>query len=306
MNYFNFLLPDSLKQIVHDAHLQRGKSYRGRFAPSPSGTLHLGNLRTALLSWLKARSVGGEWFLRIDDIDRPRNCPGAIESLQSDLLWLGLSWDGPVIFQSDRLNIYELVISTLKDKGLIYPCYCSRSILMNERNRKIKKFIYPGTCREQNLPWDKYEGRFPSLRLRVSAKYAQVSGDLILRRSDNYIAYNLATVVDEILLGITEVVRGNDLHEVKSSQLAIMDILYKADIKYKHVPLLMNEKGIKLSKRDSGFGLDSLRSQGKSSSQCIGYLASSIGLVENDSSLSAEELLKIIIDNKKDFESLFR
>ena len=155
-------LPDHLQQ-----HLEAGRTltatggYRGRFAPSPTGLLHLGNLQTALLSWLAARQAGGAWLLRIDDLDTPRNRAGAIEAIQSDLRWLGLEWDGPVLLQSERRGVYHSWLSWLRRSGRLFACRCSRRELADQP-------IYPGFCRQAAHNWGWQRQRLPSWRLRVA------------------------------------------------------------------------------------------------------------------------------------------
>ena len=285
-------LPQGLIDLLNQAQRLRRKGYRGRFAPSPTGPLHLGNLRTALISWLRARLKSGEWLLRIDDLDTPRNRAGAIESIQSDLHWLGLDWDGPMIVQSQRRELYENVLSAFKLQGKVYPCRCTRSALAEINRSESKNFIYPGTCRSLRIPWSMQDGRLPSLRLIVDKEFSSKCGDVVLRRADGYIAYHLATAADEMFLGINEVVRGNDLASARHFQLAIIDSLGQKPLSYLHVPLFLNDDGTKLSKREQGIGLENLRLKGMSSEDVIGYLASSLDLVPTGSSLTAGELLK--------------
>ena len=276
----------------------RTTCYRGRFAPTPSGPLHFGNLRTALISWLFARLNGGEWLLRIDDLDTPRNRPGAIESIQKDLLWLGLDWDGPIVFQSQRKEFYGFVLSTLKSQSKLYPCRCTRSLLAKRNRSQAEDFVYPGTCRDLELSWGLYKGRLPSLRLRVNGEFSISCGDVLLRRSDGFIAYHLATAADELSLGITEVIRGQDLAKAMNSQLAIIDALGQKPVLYKHVPLFINNVGEKLSKRKGSTGLQSLQRKGLMGPDVIGFLASTLDLVPEGSVLSAEELLSDLMKKK--------
>lgn len=199
----------------------RGKGYCGRFAPSPTGPLHLGNLRTALVSWLKARMSQGKWLLRIDDLDTPRNRPGAIESIQNDLLWLGLSWDDQVVFQSQRIDLYVSALSFFKSQGKIFACQCTRKTLDKDNNTFGEFITYSGKCKNLGLDLEPKKDQLTSWRLKVNKKFSRTAGDLIVRRSDGFIAYHLATVVDELTLGINEVIRGNDLNPAMYVQLAI-------------------------------------------------------------------------------------
>ena len=284
-------LPEKLFHLLRDGQDFRSHCYRGRFAPSPTGPLHLGNLRTALVSWLRARFYKGEWLLRIDDLDTPRNRQGAIESIQRDLLWLGLDWDGPLVLQSQRRDLYRSVISSFKLQDKIYPCRCTRQQL--EERARIKKdcFTYPGTCRDLKLPWGINQGRFPSLRLRVAKRFSITCGDVVLRRSDGFIAYHLATVVDEVCLGISEVVRGQDLAQVMDCHLAVIEALGQKTLSFRHVPLFFKKDGTKLSKRDGAAGLQHFQSIGMKAPNVIGLLASSLGIVPEGAVLSASELL---------------
>ena len=284
-------LPPQLVRLLENGQILRESCYRGRFAPSPTGPLHLGNLRTALISWLRARLKNGEWLLRIDDLDTPRNRSGAIESIQRDLIWLGLDWDGPIIFQSHRKDIYNNFLSALRLQKKIYPCQCSRKLLASLHPSEDQNFIYPGTCRELNLPWTMNGKKQPSWRLKVSQEFSLISGDIVLRRADGFIAYNLATVVDELCLGINEVVRGKDLVYAINSQLAVIDALAQKPLIYKYVPLMLSGDGRKLSKRDEACGLDKFKDQGVNAPYVIGLLASSLNLVPIGSQLSAIELL---------------
>ena len=295
---------EELFDLLNHGDRLQAKGYRGRFAPSPTGALHLGNLRTALISWLRARLKRGEWLLRIDDLDTPRNRPGSIENIQSDLCWLGLDWDGPMIIQSERSALYENVLSALKVQGKIYPCRCTRSVLAKLNSSQSQHFIYPGICRSLDHPWSIQEGRLPSLRLKVEKEFLSKCGDVILRRADGYISYHLATAIDELTLGITEVVRGHDLAQARHSQIAIIHSLNQKPLPYLHVPLLFNKDGAKLSKREHGIGLKNLQENGMFSDDVIGALAASLELVPNGSSLSASELLSDLRNNQKLIENL--
>ncbi len=298
-------IPQHLRKFLEDGETLRLQGYRGRFAPSPTGTLHLGNLRTAMISWLRARLSNGFWLLRIDDLDTPRNRLGSSESIQADLLWLGLDWDGPIVFQSSRKGIYHSVLSALRRQGRLYPCRCSRRNLANQIISKKKGFIYPGNCRDLNLSWGWEKGRLPSWRLRVAQKFSSSCGDIVLKRSDGFVAYHLATVVDDLTLGITEVVRGEDLFVAKSAQLAVTDLLSEWPLKYQHVPLLYDDRGEKFAKREGSQGLERLREKGMSSAKIIGWLAASLGLVPIGSELTASELLADLVRDDSCIKRLF-
>ncbi len=296
--------PEEIFELINNAQNLRGRAYRGRFAPSPTGPLHLGNLRTALVSWLRARLEKGEWILRIDDLDTPRNRSGAVESIQKDLIWLGLPWDGQIVFQSKRRELYQSVLDYLKLQGKLYPCCCTRRVLVKRNKSSSQSLIYPGTCRNLGLPWTINRGKLPSLRLRVGEDFAISCGDIILRRSDGFIAYHLATVVDELCLGINEVVRGNDLAKAMPAQLAVFDALGQKPLRYRHVPLLFNADGTKMSKRLGGEGLVNLRNNGFDSAEVIGLLAASLGLIPEGLALSTAELLSNLMKRRDVLESV--
>ena len=272
-------------------HLEAGRAlaaaggYRGRFAPSPTGELHLGNLQTALLSWLVARQADGVWLLRIDDLDTPRNRAGAIAAIQQDLLWLGLAWDGPVVLQSQRRGIYHSWLSWLRRTDRLFACRCSRRQLAGHP-------IYPGTCRLAGHPWGWQQERLPSWRLRVADDDPHASGDVVLRRADGFIAYQLATVIDELSFGITDVVRGADLREALPAQHSLFAALGEPAPQFHHGPLLRDASGQKLSKREASAGLEPLRAAGMDAAAVIGFLASGLQLLDPGARLSATELLE--------------
>jgi len=262
----------------------RRQRYVGRFAPTPSGPLHLGNLRTALLSWLVARRSGGLWLLRIDDLDTPRVRAGAVLSALDDLRWLGLHWDGPVVLQSQRRGAYNTVLSHLRRSGLLYACRCSRRQLGGAE-------VYPGTCRELGLTWGWHDNRMPAWRLRVQGQACAVCGDVVLRRADGFIAYHLASAVDELACGVTEVVRGADLAPVRLAQEAVMAALGQPPPAYRHVPLLCDAGGEKLAKRDGSAGLKPWRDHGATPADVVGSLAQGMQLVPDGTLLTAQDLL---------------
>ena len=277
--------PDHLLlQLDQGRRLKERSGYRGRFAPSPTGVLHFGNLQTALLSWLQARRLGGEWLLRIDDLDTPRNRPQSVLRIQSDLRWLGLHWDGQPILQSSRRGIYSSWLSFLRRSGLLFACRCSRRDLAGEP-------IYPGTCRAIDAGWGWQAQRLPSWRLRVPDHNPYGSGDVVVRRADGFIAYQLATVIDELSFGISDVVRGNDLRDALPAQHSIYAALVQSSPRFWHGPLLCDDDGLKLSKREASAGLDVARSNGDDAAHVIGQLAAGLGLVPLGTRLSTKELL---------------
>lgn len=285
----------------------RRTGHRGRFAPSPTGPLHLGNLRTALLAWLEARLRGGEFLLRFDDLDTPRNRAGAEADVQADLLWLGLDWDGPALRQSERTGLYASVLSALRRRGSLYPCRCSRRMLADLSAPHGGWALYPGTCRRRPPQWGPMGGRLPSWRLRLEPglvtwpeetggsgclEAATGIGDVVLRRADGFVAYHLATAVDELALGIGTVLRGVDLLMSSGPQVAVMRQLGMEPPRYWHVPLWLGADGQRLAKRLGGEGLAELRQQGMDAAGVVGLLAGSLGLVPAASRLSAVELLQ--------------
>ncbi len=229
--------------------------------------------------------------MRVDDLDVARNREGAVESFMHDLNWLGLDWDGPVVLQSQRRGLYFSFLSSLRLQGRLYACRCTRRILSQQRQKNENQKIYPGTCRALGLEWGYKDGRLPGWRLRASKKFSNASGDVLLRRADGYIAYHLATVIDELTLGISEVIRGADLASSTTPQLAVMDALEQDPPGYKHVPLMLDSSGRKLAKRHDDNGLQSLMAKGVGAPEVIGLLASSLNLVPKGACLSAQDLL---------------
>ena len=286
-------LPLHLQNRLASGLRQRSLGYTTRFAPSPTGPLHRGNLRTALLSWLEAQLRDGQWLLRIDDLDGPRNRAGAEALILEDLHWLGLDWDGPVVRQSDHRGVYATVLSALRKAGHLYPCRCSRRLLADVSAPHGALAVYPGYCRDRAPLWGPQAGRLPSWRLRLEPGGQDVPaavGDVVLRRADGVVAYHLATAVDELLMGISEVVRGDDLWPSTGAQVAVMAALGAPPPAYAHVPLWRDGRGERLSKREGAEGLAGLRSRGMDAPAVIGCLASSLELVPPGSRLSAREL----------------
>lgn len=287
----------------------------GRFAPTPSGRMHLGNVFAALMAWLAVRSAGGRLVLRIEDLDPRAQNPLAAQTLMDDLQWLGLGWDEGPYYQSERTQYYQEALNDLQAKGLIYPCFCTRSELhaATAPHASDGTYVYPGTCRNLTPAQieQKSKTRSPALRLRVPSQgdptgtirftdmaygpqkqcLARECGDFLVRRSDGVFAYQLAVVVDDALMGITEVVRGHDLLGSVGRQVYLQRLLGYREPAYGHIPLLMAPDGRRLSKREHDLDLGVLRAALPSSRPLIGKLASLVGLAERGEEISAEELV---------------
>lgn len=234
--------------------------YRGRFAPSPTGPLHLGSLLTATASFLDARSRGGQWLLRMEDLDPPREVPGAADAILHTLERVGLHWDGEVLYQSRRSDAYQYSLEQLRKGGLVYPCACSRREIRDSAMPGSAAPVYPGTCRAGLPPGRKARAQ----RLRVEAITVGFTdrlqgpvdewlptrvGDFVLRRADGLFAYQLAVVVDDALQGITDIVRGADLLDSTGRQIFLQQALGLQTPRYLHLPVLVNQRGEKLSKQ---------------------------------------------------------
>jgi glutamyl-Q tRNA(Asp) synthetase len=217
--------------------------YRGRFAPSPTGPLHFGSLVAAVASYLDARANAGEWLVRIEDLDTPRVQRGAADSILSDLEYFGLHWDGPILYQSTRIEAYRAALEQLRSKGLVYPCGCSR---------KDSEAIYPGTC-ARGLPPSKTAR---SWRVRVSPDLAHTVGDFILLRADGIFAYQLTVVVDDEAQQITDIVRGADLLDSTPRQIYLQQVLGYRTPRYRHISVVLGSDGQKLSKQNGAPALD--------------------------------------------------
>ena len=283
----------------------------GRYAPSPSGRMHLGNLMCCLLAWLSAKSKGGQVLLRIEDLDTVR-CPRVYaDAIMDDLAWLGLAADGPTptVYQSERSEIYQQYYDVLLKKGLVYPCFCSRSQLhaASAPHRSDGQVVYAGTCRglsdaeiaRRSLT------RAPAFRVQVpdeeiaftdghlgryAENLARDCGDFYLRRADGVFAYQLAVVVDDALMGVTEVVRGSDLLSSTPRQLWLYRELGLTAPQFYHLPLLLAPDGRRLSKRDGDQSLENLRAR-YTPQEIIGKLAYVCGLQDIPAPASPQELV---------------
>ena len=273
----------------------------GRYAPSPTGQLHLGNLRTAAIAWLSARSDGRAFFMRVDDLDRQRSKPEHERGQLADLAAIGLDWDGPVVRQSERDRLYDAAIDRLRSDGLVYECYCTRREIREEIEASpsaphLPPGSYPGTCRDlgdSRRAELRDAGRSPALRLRTEGQTIDLvdviagatSGavdDLVLRRNDGTAAYNLAVVVDDADQAITEVVRGDDLLSSTPRQILLQRLLGLPTPTYAHVPLVLGDDGDRLAKRGGPVTLEGLRAAGINVADVVAWIARSLELVSAD------------------------
>jgi glutamyl-tRNA synthetase len=282
----------------------------GRFAPSPTGVLHVGNLRTALLAWLFARSAGARFLMRIEDLDRQRVKPGFEEQQLADLRAIGIDWDGDLVRQSERLDRYADAVARLENDGRTYPCYCTRAEIREAASAAhgpLPEGAYPGTCRELTAR-ERAErereanGRPPALRLRAGresvrfrdrllGEQAGVVDDFVLRRGDGTPAYNLAVVVDDSEQGVGEIVRGADLIDSTPRQLLLARLLGLPEPAHAHVPLVLGPDGARLAKRHGAVTLADRAARGESPAQVVGWMARSVGLAEPGEFVSAAELI---------------
>lgn len=286
----------------------------GRFAPSPSGRMHLGNVFSSLVAWASARSQGGRVVLRIEDLD-PRTQSGPwTKLLMEDLQWLGLDWDEGPYYQHERGDLYQAAYDKLVDAGLTYPCFCTRAQLhaASAPHASDGTPVYAGSCR--NLSAEEVAARMatrpPATRLAVPAAsdpagtvgfsdraygpqsqtLATECGDFLIRRSDGVFAYQLAVVVDDASMGVTEVVRGNDLLSSTPRQIYLQDLLGLPHPCYAHVPLLMAPDGHRLSKRNKDLAMDGLRERFGTPEKLLGWLAGRTGLAPTTEPRTAAQL----------------
>jgi glutamyl-Q tRNA(Asp) synthetase len=242
----------------------------GRFAPSPTGPLHLGSLVAAVGSWLFARAFGGRWLVRMEDLDTPRVIAGSADEILEALQRYGLAWDGEVIFQSHRIAMYERALQTLQQKGLIYDCACSRAELARAASAPLGvEPVYPGTCRN-GLPSGRVARairfRAPDEVIefddavfgRIEEHVSAITGDFVVKRAGGPFAYQLAVVLDDAELGVTEVVRGADLLASTARQIALQRALGLPTPRYAHLPVVVTADGAKIGKRDGALALPAL------------------------------------------------
>ena len=280
----------------------------GRFAPTPSGRMHLGNVFAALIAWLSVKSRGGSYVLRMEDLDTQRTGDEYARQIREDLRWLGLTWDLETEPQSRRSEVYEKYFHILEEKGLLYPCYCTRSQLhsVNAPHLSDGTYVYPGTCRDLTESQRAEQKRQPSWRVRVPDRRWVVEdlvqgryeenlstdcGDFVVRRADGVYVYQLAVTVDDGLSGVTEVVRGWDLLSSAPRQMYLQELFGFSQPQYGHVPLLLAPDGRRLSKRDEDMDLTYLQKH-LTAQQLLGILAFSCDLLDRPEAISAEELCK--------------
>ena len=288
----------------------------GRYAPSPSGDLHLGNLRTAILAWAMARRGGKSFYMRVEDLDRVR--PGAAERQIADLAALGLDWnvspgsaaestegkEAGVLYQSTRLAAYEQAVQQLREAGLVYECYCTRREIQEASSAPHgAPGAYPGTCRglSEAQREERRAQRPPALRLRAECTsytvqddfygaYTGLVDDFVLVRNDGTYAYNLTSVVDDAFVGVEQIVRGDDLLPSAPRQSYLAQLLGLTQPRYAHVPLALNEEGKRLAKRDGAVTLPQLREAGVEVPTILGWIAASIPVYNADGSAHSADV----------------
>ena len=294
--------------------------YVGRLAPSPTGALHLGNVRTFMIAWLRARSQGGKVIFRMEDLDHPKDKPGAAAQAVKDLRWLGFDWDEEYV-QSERKAVYREALEALRATGLVYPCVCSRRDVESAQSAPHagEQLYYPGTCRGRVRTWQEaveFKHRVtetqrdkPCWRFRVpentvvsfddafAGRYEQnvpeTLGDFPLARDEFGAGYTLACTVDDLLMGVTEVVRGDDLLPATPAQILLAQALRLCDsaLGYCHVPLVVGKDGKRLAKRHGDTRIASYREQGKTPEEILGFLAASCGWAAKGEAVSLADLV---------------
>ena len=303
--------------------ISESEKYVGRFAPSPTGRMHLGNVFSALLSWLSAKAVGGKWLLRIEDIDPQRSKRQYADLLMQDLEWLGLTWDESPVYQSRRSEVYEYYLGVLREKGVLYPSYKTRAERLavsapQDSNANLNSNSNLNSNFDFNSVASSRDGRLgghSDVGLNVAAAMAvrvddvtvsytdghygvqRVSmsddiGDFVVRRRDGAWAYQLCVTVDDALMGVTEVVRGRDLLRSGAQQIYLARLLGLREMRYCHFPLLVNEAGQRLSKRDRSLDMGVLRER-YSPRELVGVLACLAGIVPEVGGFSPEELVPL-------------
>lgn len=293
----------------------------GRFAPTPSGRMHLGNVFAFLIAWVSVKSRDGSIILRMEDLDTQRTSDAFAQTLREDLAWLGLTWDAEQTPQSQRSDAYDRYFSLLREKQLLYPCYCTRSQLhsVNAPHRSDGTYVYAGTCRNLTAQEKAAFARPPAWRVEVpdrdwtfrdmlqgtqNENLLTDCGDFVVRRADGCYVYQLAVTVDDGEAGVTEVVRGVDLMSSAVRQMYLQELFGFAHPRYGHVPLLLAPDGRRLSKRDMDLDLGQLRQKLKPE-EIIGTLAASCGLLEAYEPICATELCSIFSWEKLKKEDIY-
>lgn len=287
--------------------------YVGRLAPSPTGALHLGNVRTFMIAYLRARSLGGKLVFRMEDLDHPKDKPGAAQAAVEDLKWLGFEWDEEYV-QSQRRAIYRDALERLRAQGLVYPCICSRKDVESAQSAPHagEQLHYPGTCRGRFASWAEAQeaipGRTPCWRFRVApgtrvaftdvfaGDYAEdvaaTLGDFPLARDADGAGYTLACTVDDLLMGVTEVIRGDDLLGATPAQILIARALGRAAPTFCHVPLVVGSDGRRLAKRHGDTRISMYREKGVAPEEILGRLAASCGWAKEGERVSLRDLIR--------------
>jgi glutamyl-tRNA synthetase len=284
----------------------------GRFAPSPTGELHVGNLRTALVAWLAARSTGGRFIVRMEDLDRVTSSVEHERRQLADLAAIGLDWDGEVVRQSERFERYREAIDVLDERGLVYPCFCTRREIRREieaaasaPHGALPPDGYPGTCRDLTAVQRsarEASGRPAALRLRTEHQLIEVVDliagvhrgavdDVVLQRGDGVPAYNVAVVVDDAAQAVTQVVRGDDLLSSTPRQMLLQQLLGLPRPEYMHIPLVLGTDGQRLAKRQGAVTLSQLSARGVPAADVLAWLATSLDLTEPAEPVGVQDLV---------------
>lgn len=307
------------KEVERTAEeVKRKAGYVGRLAPSPTGALHLGNARTFMIAYLRARSLGGKLIMRMEDLDHPRDKPGAAAAALEDLRWLGFDWDEEYV-QSERKGFYAESLARLVDLGRAYPCVCSRRDVESAQSapHEGEQLFYSGMCRGRFASWaaacaelkSRGDNRIPCWRFRTAddaevefndafagicrQDVARTLGDFPLARDEHGAGYTLAVTVDDAAMGVTEVVRGDDLLPATPAQILVQRALGLPEVGYCHVPLVVGVDGKRLAKRHGDTRIASFRGKGISAETIIGYLASTCGWCSAGEKVSLKELLPV-------------
>ena len=299
----------------------KSSPYIGRYAPSPTGRLHLGNLRTALVAWLHARLNGGQFLMRIEDLDTPRCIKGSDEQILNDLEWLGLGWDGPVVYQSQRIELYQQALDDLDQQSYLYPCFCSRKDIRLSASAPHtnpeggNSPIYPGTCSHLSETETQvlFTQKQAATRVKINSNTIEFNdglhgmqsenlsistGDFVLQRADGIFAYQLAVTVDDIDQKVSHVIRGDDLLSSTARQCYLAEILspQTKPIQYIHIPLMNDALGQRMAKRDDSESIQKYQDRDNGRNELITFFAKSLGLYQGEDFISTNELLTSLKD----------